>query len=117
MYHCITMRGEKNYMELSAHHIATVTAILFCYFTNFEHYGPFILIASDISDALLNWGKIYRDLFGFTGLEGDIMFAIVMITWFVTRNVFMLGCWYHSIKKFHPFQQVVLFDKKFDSAW
>lgn len=111
------MWGEKNYMELTAHHVATVTAVLFCYFTNFEHFGPFILIASDLSDALLNMGKVWRDLFGFAGLEGDIMFGIVMTTWFLTRNVFILGCWYNSVKKFHPFQEIVLHDKAYDQVW
>jgi hypothetical protein len=111
------MRGEKNYIELSAHHIATVTAVVFCYFTNFENFGPFILIASDMSDALLNLGKLYRDLFGFTGLEGDIMFGIVMVSWFVSRNVFLIGCWYHSAKKFHPFQNGKFFNQPYAHLW
>ena len=117
MYHIFTMWGEKNFTELLIHHIATVFSILFCYFTNFEDYGPFILIASDLSDATLNFAKVFRDIQGAVGRITDVVFGITMLSFFFTRNVFFLGCWYHSIKKFHPFQKVVLKDPKYDHLW
>lgn len=85
------MRNEKNFWELLIHHVGTVIAILFSYFTNFEDYGPFVLIASDISDAILNIGKVCRDIFGETILL-DIIFFLAMTSWFLSRNIFLLGC-------------------------
>lgn len=100
------MYGEKNYWELLVHHFATVFSIVYCYFTNFEDFAPFILIASDISDAFLNIGKVYRDLYGFTGTSADIMFAFVMCVWFVSRNIFLMSCWAVGVHKLTPFVSV-----------
>lgn len=85
------MRDEKNFWELLIHHFGTVVAILFSYFTNFEDYGPFVLIASDISDAILNIGKVCRDIYGET-LMLDVIFWIAALSWFLSRNIFLLGC-------------------------
>lgn len=62
------MVGNGNYWELLVHHFATVFALIYCYLTNYEDYGPFILIASDISDAFLNYAKVWRDVFGMKGV-------------------------------------------------
>jgi hypothetical protein len=111
------MRGEKNYWELTVHHFATVFAIFYSYACNLEHYGPFILIASDISDAFLNIAKLYRDLYEFKGVKADIMFGVVMGTWFITRNIFLTGCWHSGIYKLLPFKKVVLQDEKYRELW
>jgi TLC domain len=108
------MWGERNFWELFIHHVATVFSIIFCYFTNFEDYGPFILIASDLSDSLLNLGKLYRDIYDLTGILGDVMFIIVSTTWLLTRNIFLQGCWYNAIKKYHPFVDIKLANPEYD---
>jgi len=117
IYHAIVMWGEKNYWELLVHHFATVFSIVFSYFTNLEGYGPFILIASDISDGFLNIGKVYRDVFGLNGKQGDLLFGVCMGVWFVTRNIFLMGCWVLASKKFSPFNEVKLVNSDYDYIW
>jgi hypothetical protein len=111
------MLGEKNYWELLVHHFATVLSILFCYFTNFEEFGPFILIASDISDAFLNIGKVVRDVTDFKGVRADIMFGVAMSTWFVSRNMFLMSCFAGGSLKFMPFQEVTLSNPQYNYLW
>jgi TLC domain len=96
VYHAIVMYGEMNYWELLIHHYATIISIIYCYFTNFEDYGPFILIASDFSDAALNMGKVYRDISSDKSKILDYLFGFAFVSWFVTRNIFLNGCWYLS---------------------
>jgi hypothetical protein len=111
------MYGERNYWELFVHHFATVFSILFCYFTNFEDFGPFILIASDISDAFLNIGKVYRDIFGDKSKGLDYLFAVAFVSWFLSRNIFLLGCWFQATARWVKLSGVVLTDSKFDPLW
>jgi acyl-CoA-dependent ceramide synthase len=111
------MWGEKNYWELLVHHFATVFSIVYCYLTNFEDFGPFILIASDISDAALNIGKVWRDVYGLTGTFADVMFGVVMSIWFVSRNIFLMGCWVGGVSKLHPFIEVKVTDPKYTYMW
>ena len=104
------MRNEKNYYELCVHHFATVFSIVYCYFTNFEDFGTFILIASDFGDAVLNLGKVYRDISGGgnNSLFADFFFAFIMLNWFVTRNIFLFGCFARGVQKFLPFTTITL---------
>jgi TLC domain len=118
IYHAIVMYGQGNYWELFIHHFATIFSIIFCYFTNFEDYGPFILIASDLTDGLLNIGKVYRDVYGDKSRGLDYLFVVVLLSWILARNVFMLGCWYSATYKWVAFfSPVVLTDPKFDYLW
>jgi hypothetical protein len=108
------MWGESHFIQLTVHHIATICAIFWCYYTNSEDLGPFILIASDCSDAILNFAKAFRDVQGGVGRLADVIFTIVIVSWFITRNLFLAGCWYHAIKQFHPFGKIMLKDSKYD---
>lgn len=100
VYHCAMMKGTKNDWELTLHHFATVFSLIFCYFTNFEHFGTFILISSDVSDAFLNLCKFYRDITGKKGMFTDVLFFSLMVLWFFSRNVFLLGCFATGTFKF-----------------
>ena len=59
--HLAKKHGRGNWYELALHHYATIIAMLFTYFTNYEDSGLSVLLAHDIGDVLINLGKALRD--------------------------------------------------------
>jgi TLC domain len=62
VYHTVAMKNVGNYFEMIVHHYAAVISLFYSYFTNWEDYAFIILISHDLSDAILNFGKVVRDL-------------------------------------------------------
>jgi hypothetical protein len=51
---------SPDFKEFMAHHISTLSTILYCYFTNTGDNGICVMLCHDMSDAVLNIAKIFR---------------------------------------------------------
>ena len=83
---------RKDYWQMFTHHIITCTLIFLSYGYHQTRVGNVILCLTDIVDILLPLAKILKYL-DFK-LVPDIVFAVFMITWLITRHIFFgMVCW------------------------
>ena len=87
----ITKHDHGNWYEMLLHHYATLIAMLFSYWANFEDCGIAILLAHDFSDVVLNAAKLFRDM-RLGDLLVDILFVILLASFFLHRVLAMSLC-------------------------
>jgi len=78
--------------EMSLHHIATVSAMLFSYFGNQIAMGITVLIAHNVGDIFINLAKFSRDLKLVKGLSADLLFVTLFVSWFGPRVILISSC-------------------------
>lgn len=76
--------------EMALHHIATVSAMMFSYFTNQIACGITVLAAHNIGDIWINFAKFSRDLQLVPGMISNVIYLVLVFTWSVPR-VFMIS--------------------------
>jgi len=76
---------QKDFSQMLIHHIATVALILFSFYVGFFRVGIAVLLVHDISDPLLQIGK----LFFYCGKQAvaDIIFALFAVVFVLSRIV------------------------------
>ena len=98
VYHTIAMKHVGNYFEMITHHYAAVVSLFYSYFTNWEDYAYIILNCHDLSDGILNFGKVVRDL----GYEKskiyilELTYLSLAVSWFYHRTVVIGGCYFYK---------------------
>ncbi|KAI9023559.1 TLC domain-containing protein [Phycomyces nitens] len=79
---------RKDYRELVAHHIATITLIGFSYLFNFLRIGNAVFVCMDLPDALLALAKALNYVSPGPLCNGT--FVLMLISWMYTR-VYIYG--------------------------
>ena len=86
-------RKRPDAAEMYLHHVATVSLMLFSYYTNMIPGGLTLLIAHNVGDMMLNVTKVLRDLRLTTNpyLVG-LSFITMFFSWFIPRVWLILTC-------------------------
>jgi TLC domain len=100
VYHTVAMKNVGNYFEMIVHHYAAVISLFYSYFTNWEDYAFIILISHDLSDAILNIGKVVRDLGYGKSIALSILYVLLAITWFGQRLVTISFCYFAKTQEY-----------------
>jgi len=93
---------QKDFSQMLIHHIATVALILFSFYVGFFRVGIPVLLVHDVSDPLLQIGK----LFFYSGKQtvADIIFALFAVVFILSRIViypyYLLYTTYFESKQF-----------------
>lgn len=85
-------RLRNDVAEMSLHHIATVSAMLFSYFGNQVATGITVLIAHNVGDIFINLAKFSRDTKIVKGISADLLFITLFVSWFVPRVILISIC-------------------------
>ena len=109
---CGGARLRSDVAEMSLHHIATVSAMLFSYFSNQVATGITVLIAHNVGDIFINLAKFSRDTKLVKGLSADLLFIALFVSWFFPRVVLISTCVLPAGIITRHFEQGI-FDKKF----
>ena len=96
IYHIVAMKNVGNYFEMITHHYATVVSLFYSYFTNWEDYAILILVSHDLSDGLLNFGKVLRDIGWGNSILMYANFAALAFYWFYHRTVLIAVCYFYK---------------------
>lgn len=78
--------------EMVLHHVATVSVMLFSYYTNHVACGITVLTAHNIGDIMINLAKFARDLRIVSSMTANLIFLALFISWFVPRCVMICIC-------------------------
>jgi hypothetical protein len=92
--HVFIQKKEKDWAEMSLHHLCAMAAILFSYYTNQIGFGATILLIHDYGDVFLNLGKFWRDMRILPHMPWiiDIEYVLIFVSWFFPRVVLVSGC-------------------------
>ncbi|KAJ7068217.1 TLC domain-containing protein [Mycena amicta] len=77
---------RKDHYQMLAHHIITVVLMGLSYYFNFTRVGSFIMVLMDTCDIFLPIAKMMRYVEA-RQIICDSLFAIFVISWFLTRHV------------------------------
>lgn len=85
------------YHEIMLHHFLATVLVALCYYCSFFSYGVTILVASDITDILLDFGKSNRDLkFIPSSTFETCLYLIMVVAWFFLRMYIVPVCLVYS---------------------
>ncbi|XP_052795327.1 ceramide synthase 3-like [Mya arenaria] len=90
LFTLFTDHKRKDFMEMTIHHLATVSLLYFSWLCNFVRIGSCVLIIHDIADPWLSLAKMGFYL-KWDWLK-DSAFRMFAILWFVTRT-FIFPVW------------------------
>lgn len=99
VYHTVAMKNVGNYFEMITHHYAAVVSLFYSYFTNWEDYAFIILICHDLSDGILNLGKVSRDM-KFSTLT-NICWVFLAFFWFYHRTYIIASCYFYKTYEYY----------------
>jgi hypothetical protein len=75
---------RSDFWQMTLHHVVTIGLLSFSWTVNFVRVGTLILLSHDVSDVLLELGKLVRYSRCHPTL-GNVVFAVFFLTWIVTR--------------------------------
>ncbi|KAJ6635275.1 Ceramide synthase 6 [Pseudolycoriella hygida] len=86
---------RKDFWQMFAHHIITLTLMSMVWFSNFHRYGALVTVIHDCADIFLECAKSlkyakYHKMY-------DCVFVVFLVTWVATRLVFYPRIVYSSI--------------------
>ncbi|OBT81597.1 hypothetical protein VE02_09571 [Pseudogymnoascus sp. 03VT05] len=83
---------RKDHWQMLTHHLVTIVLICASYAYHQTRVGNLILVIMDVVDLIFPLAKCFKYL-GYT-LIPDILFAVFVTVWLITRHVFFLmTCW------------------------
>ena len=115
LVHLAHKHARGNWYELALHHYATIIAMLFTYFTNYEDCGLSVLLAHDVGDIFINLGKALRDAQA-RKVMIDLAFAAMLLCWVYPRVILISTC---TLKQgsYYLFFMPYFYDHKYQSLW
>ena len=92
--HLFITQKREDFSEMALHHLCTVAAIFFSYYTNQLALGATILLIHDVGDIFLNLFKIFRDMKLLPNRPKvlDVIALLLFCTWFFPRVVLINTC-------------------------
>lgn len=78
--------------EMILHHVATVSVMLFSYYTNHVSCGVTVLAAHNVGDIMINLAKFTRDLKLVGSMGANLVFCTLFLSWFVPRCLVISAC-------------------------
>ena len=116
IYHLLTMRGHKNFVDMMLHHVCFMLCFLYSYFTNQEDLIIGATLITCIADVFLNFGKTVRD-FGLNKYFVTGSYLMILFSWLITRVIYFTYCCYATTYKFWSPNQKWPLDSKFNTLW
>jgi len=93
LHHLFIAERKFDFHEMNLHHIATIAAMTFSYFTNHFPTGATVLFIHDIGDVFFNLSKYGRDAMIITiSWVKYVMYFLLLFSWFYPRVVMNLQC-------------------------
>ncbi|CAG8450382.1 2617_t:CDS:2 [Scutellospora calospora] len=77
-------KRRKDFVEMTTHHVVTISLMFFSYIFNFTRIGNAVLCTMDFADILLPLAKMLKYLR--FNMFCDVLFGIFMVSWLVTRH-------------------------------
>jgi hypothetical protein len=88
----VGLRDRTDGPEMILHHVATVSLMLFSYYTNHCSGGITLLTAHNVGDIMINLAKFARDLKIMSSTVANLVFVALFTSWFVPRCVMIFIC-------------------------
>ncbi|CAG8556677.1 3242_t:CDS:2 [Diversispora eburnea] len=79
-------KKRKDFVEMVAHHVITISLMFFSYIFNFVRIGNAVLCTMDFTDVILPFAKMIKYL-KFNKIC-DFIFGLFIISWLITRHYF-----------------------------
>lgn len=74
---------RKDFWQMFAHHVVTISLMMFSFFCNFARVGCLILVIHDSADYWLELAKML--LYAKKKFLCDLAFGMFTLVWFITR--------------------------------
>ncbi|XP_028398544.1 ceramide synthase 5-like [Dendronephthya gigantea] len=80
---------RKDFWIQTIHHVVTISLMLFSYSCNFVRVGAVILLVHDVSDVILECGKVCKYLCGVLDIQKfcDVIFGVFAVVFFISRLI------------------------------
>ncbi|CAB4016055.1 ceramide synthase 5, partial [Paramuricea clavata] len=80
---------RKDFWIQTIHHVVTISLLVFSYTCNFVRVGAVILLVHDVSDVILEGGKVSKYLCSVVNIQKlcDVIFGVFAVVFFISRLV------------------------------